>query len=105
MIEITKENVDSTINKKEGLVVVDFWAPWCGPCKVIGPIISELADEYEGKATIAKINVDDNRDIASQYGIRNIPTLLFIKDGEVVDKQIGASSKSAIKATIDRLVS
>lgn len=85
-------------------VVIDFWAEWCGPCRMIGPIIEELADEYSGKVAIGKCDVDDNDAIATKYGVRNIPTILFIKDGEVVDKQVGAVSKDVLKGKIDQLL-
>ena len=77
-------------------VVVDFWAEWCGPCRMIGPMVEELADEYAGKAVIGKVNVDHNSQTATTYGIRSIPTILFFKGGEIVDKQIGAASKAAL---------
>lgn len=100
-LEINNENHQSVIEKKDELIVIDFWAPWCGPCKIIGPVVEELAKDNEGKATIGKVNVDDNREIASQYGIRNIPTILFIKNGEVVDKHMGAAPKSVLQSKID----
>lgn len=85
-------------------VVVDFWAEWCGPCRMVGPIIEELSKEYEGKVTIGKIDVDENTEVAAKYGIRNIPTILFFKNGEVVDKQVGAAPKGAFVAKIDSLL-
>lgn len=86
------------------LVVVDFWAEWCGPCKMIGPIVEDLATEYEGKAVIGKVDVDENPEVCEKYGIRNIPTLLFFKNGEVVDKVVGAAQKAALKEKIDTLI-
>jgi len=87
-----------------GVAVVDFWAEWCGPCRLIGPIIDELSGTYEGKAVIGKVNVDENPEISMKYGIRSIPTILFIKDGEVVDKQVGVSTKAALDAKIASLI-
>tara|TARA_B100001250_G_scaffold245872_1_gene211355 strand:+ start:280 stop:597 length:318 start_codon:yes stop_codon:yes gene_type:complete len=92
-INITEENFDQVVLKSENPVLLDFWAEWCGPCRMIGPIIDELHQEFEGKAVIGKVNVDEASSISSKYGIRNIPTLLFIKNGEVIDKHVGAASK------------
>ncbi len=83
-----------------GVTVVDFWAEWCGPCRLIGPIIDDLAHQYEGKATIGKVNVDENPEISLKYGIRSIPTILIIKDGEVVDKQVGVTTKAALESKL-----
>ncbi len=90
-IELTSSNFEETI--KKGVTLVDFWAPWCGPCRMIAPIIEELANDFEGKANIGKVNTDDEQDLAVKYGIRSIPTLLIFKDGEVVEQMVGASSK------------
>ncbi len=102
-LEITDATFDAIVNTDKP-VVVDFWAEWCGPCRMITPIIEELATEYEGKAVIGKVNVDENDAITAKFGIRNIPTILFIKNGEVVDKQVGATQKSALAAKIDALL-
>ncbi len=85
-------------------VVIDFWAEWCGPCRMVSPIIEELATEYDGKAYVGKYNVDEESDLSSEFGIRNIPTILFFKDGKLVDKQVGAASKSALAAKIDAIL-
>lgn len=85
-------------------VVIDFWAEWCGPCRMIAPIVEELAAEYEGKVVVTKCDVDSNDEIAAQYRVRNIPTLVFIKNGEQVDKHVGAITKDALKAKIDALL-
>lgn len=102
-LTITKENFDEIV--AAGLpVVVDFWAEWCGPCRNIAPIIEELAAEYEGRVAIGKCDVEDNDDIVAKYGVRNIPTVIFLKGGELVDKQVGAASKDAFKAKIEKLL-
>ena len=84
-----------------GLLVIDFWAVWCGPCRILSPVVDELAAEYEGRVTIAKCNVDDADDVAAQFGIRNIPTLIFVKNGEAVDRTVGVVPKADLKARIE----
>ncbi len=101
-IELNNSNFESTIS--EGVTLVDFWAPWCGPCRMIAPIIEELAEDFDGKATIAKVNTDEEQDIAIKFGIRSIPTILFFKDGKVVDQMIGAAGKNVIADKIDALL-
>jgi thioredoxin 1 len=100
-ISITKENFES-LKAEDKLVVADFWAEWCGPCKMLGPIIDELSTEYEGKVNIGKVNVEDEQDLAVQFGVRNIPTVLFIKNGQVVDKQVGAVPKATLIELIEK---
>jgi thioredoxin 1 len=99
-IEITDANFEEVISSDKP-VLVDFWAEWCGPCKMIGPVVEELAGDYEGKAVIGKVNVDENPNTAAKFGIRSIPTLLILKGGEIVDKQIGAVPKAALASKID----
>ncbi|HNP94910.1 MAG TPA: thioredoxin [Cyclobacteriaceae bacterium] len=94
-LELNDSNFEETI-KGDKPVLVDFWAEWCGPCKMIGPVVEELAGDYEGKAVVAKLNVDENPEVAGKYGIRSIPTLLVFKGGEIVDKQVGAVPKSVL---------
>ena len=102
-LEITDSNFQEILAEGKP-VVMDFWAPWCGPCNMVGPIIDELATEYEGKVIIGKCDVDENGDVAAEYGIRNIPTVLFFKNGELVDKQVGSAPKSAYVAKIEAIL-
>lgn len=101
-VELNIENFDSTV--KSGVALVDFWAPWCGPCRMIGPVIEELASDFEGRAKVCKVNTDEEQDLAVRYGIRSIPTILFFKDGEVVDQMTGAAAKSVFKDKLDTLL-
>jgi thioredoxin 1 len=103
-LEITDANFEELVLKTDKPVLVDFWAEWCGPCRMVAPIVAEIAEEYEGKAVVGKIDVDSNPGIATQYGIRNIPTILFFKNGEVADKQVGAVPKSVLTAKIEALL-
>jgi len=101
-VELTNENFDATI--AEGVTMVDFWAPWCAPCRMIAPVVEELAEEYEGKATIAKVNTDEEQEIAIKYGIRSIPTMLWFKDGQLVDQMIGAAGKAVFEEKLKALL-
>lgn len=96
-LQITDSNFENEVLQSEKVVMVDFWAEWCGPCRIVGPIVDELAKDYEGKAVIGKVDVDENPGISMRYGIRNIPTILFLKNGEIVDKQVGAVPKSVLE--------
>lgn len=99
-VVVTSENFDSLKNGNLPLVV-DFWAEWCGPCKMISPIISQLAEEYDGKLVVGKCNVEESEELAAEYGIRNIPTLLFFKNGQLVDKFVGAANKTKLQEKFD----
>jgi thioredoxin 1 len=100
-IAFSDSNFETEVVKNEGTVLVDFWAEWCGPCRKIGPLVDELATEYDGKAKIGKVNVDENPEISMKYGIRSIPALLIFKNGEVVDQIIGAVPKAVLKKQLD----
>ena len=102
-VEITSENFENYKNGDLPLVM-DLWATWCGPCRMVSPIMSELAKDYDGKVVIGKCNVEDNDDIAMQFGVRNIPTVLFFKDGQLVDKFVGAAAKEKYAEKIDALL-
>lgn len=104
VIVLTSNTWEQEVLKSNGLVVVDFWAAWCGPCRMVAPTIEELAKEYAGRVKIGKLNTDENADIASKYKIMGIPTIMFFKDGEKVDQIVGAVPKQQIKAKIDSLL-
>lgn len=101
-IELKEDNFDQEISS--GVSLVDFWAPWCGPCKMLAPVIDKLAEEYEGKAKICKVNTDEEGNLAAKFGVRSIPTMFFIKDGEVIDQIIGAVSESALKEKLNNVL-
>jgi thioredoxin 1 len=100
-IEITDSNFEEIVAKSTKPVLLDFWAEWCGPCRMVGPVVEELSKDYDGKAVVGKVNVDTNPNISMQFGIRNIPTILFFKDGKVVDKQVGAVPKAVLAGKLD----
>ena len=100
-VEINDASFKSEVTDSPIPVLVDFWAPWCGPCKMIAPVLEELSQEFDGKAKIVKINIDDNQNIPTQFGVRSIPTLILFKNGNEVEKIIGAQSKDKLKAMID----
>jgi thioredoxin 1 len=101
-IELTSANFEATISS--GVTLVDFWAPWCGPCRMVGPVVEELAADYEGKANICKVNTDEEQDLAVKFGIRSIPTILFFKDGKVVDQVVGAAAKQTFEQKLNALL-
>lgn len=103
-LEITDASFDEVVLKSDKPVLVDFWAAWCGPCRMVGPIIEEIAKDYDGKAIVGKVDVDANQEFAAKYGVRNIPTVLLFKNGEVVDKQVGVAPKNTYTSKIDAVL-
>jgi thioredoxin 1 len=100
-VKVSDASFKADVIESEKPVLVDFWAEWCGPCKMIGPVIEELATDFEGKVTVGKMNVDSNKDIPMKYGVRSIPTILILKNGELVDKHVGVTSKQALADKIN----
>ncbi|MCW5553025.1 MAG: thioredoxin [Verrucomicrobiae bacterium] len=103
IVNLTQENFAAQVLQSESPVLVDFWAEWCGPCKMIAPVLDELADEYDGRARIGKVNIDEQQGLAAEYGVRAIPTLLLFHKGQVADQIVGARSKRDLKASLDRV--
>jgi thioredoxin 1 len=103
IVTLTISNFESEVLQSETPVLVDFWAEWCGPCKMIGPLIDELAAEYDGRVKFGKVNIDDEQSLAADYGIRAIPTMLLFKGGEVVDQMVGGRTKRDLKSNLDRV--
>ena len=103
-VEITDANFDEVVLKSDKPVVVDFWAAWCGPCRMVGPIIEEMSSEYDGKAVIGKVDVDQNPGVSAKFGIRNIPTIIFVKNGEIVDKSVGEVPKAQLTSKLDAIL-
>ena len=104
MVEFTDANFKTEVLESEVPVLVDLWAPWCGPCKMLGPIVEEIAREYQGKVKVGKLNVDDSPQTATHYNVISIPTILFIRNGTVVDQHVGLLAKNNLKAKIDRFI-
>jgi thioredoxin 1 len=103
-LEITDATFEETVLNSDKPVVVDFWAAWCGPCRMVGPIIDEISKDYEGKAVVGKVDVDANQEFAAKYGVRNIPTVLIFKGGELVGRQVGVAPKATYAEAIDKLL-
>ena len=103
-LELTDANFEEIIAKADKPVIVDFWAEWCGPCRIVGPIINEIAEEFNDRAIVGKLDVDNNPEVSARYGIRNIPTVLFFKNGKVADKQVGAVPKSHFVNKLEALL-
>lgn len=100
-LELTDANFEELALKSDKPVMIDFWAEWCGPCRMVGPIVEEISNEYAGKAVVGKVNVDHNPNISAKYGIRSIPTIIFMKNGEIVDKSVGAVPKAQLSSKLD----
>jgi len=103
-LELTDTSFEEKVLNSDKPVLVDFWAEWCGPCRMVGPIIDEISNEYDGKAVIGKMDVDSNQEFAAKYGVRNIPTVLFFKDGEMVERKVGVAPKDSYTEVLDNLL-
>ena len=103
-IEVTDTNFENVVIKSDKPVLVDFWAEWCGPCRMVSPLVKEISQEYEGRAVVAKLDVDSNPEVSAKFGIRNIPTILYFKNGEIVDKQVGAVPKNVIASKLEAIL-
>lgn len=103
-LELTDTNFEDLVIKSDKPVIVDFWAVWCGPCRIVGPVVQEIGEEYKDKAVVGKLDVDHNPESAKKYGIRNIPTILYFKNGEVIDKQVGAVPKQVLVQKLEALL-
>jgi thioredoxin 1 len=102
--EVNDANFEEVVLHSDKLVLVDFWAEWCGPCRIVGPVVEELSHDYEGKLVVTKLDVDSNPETAVKFGIRNIPTILFFKGGEIVDRHVGAAPKATLSAKVDSIL-
>lgn len=103
-LEINDQSFEETVLKSDKPVLVDFWAAWCGPCRMVGPIIDEISDDYAGKAIVGKVDIDSNQEFAAKYGVRNIPTVLVFNNGELVDRHVGVAPKETYSAALDSLI-
>lgn len=103
-LEFTDQNFDEIVRTSDKPILIDFWAAWCGPCRMVGPLVEEISHEYEGKALVGKVDVDNNPELSAKFGIRNIPTILFLKNGEVADKSVGAVPKTQLMEKLNKLV-
>jgi len=104
IIDVTDANFDKEVIQSNSLVLVDFWAEWCGPCRMVAPIVKEIGQDFEGRVVVAKLDVDNNPEVSNKFGIRNIPTILFFKNGEIVDKQVGAVPKNVLVAKVEAIL-
>src|SRR6266498_3556276 len=103
-IDVTDGTFDEVVLKSDKPVIVDFWAEWCGPCRMVGPIVKEISTDFDGRAVVTKVDVDSNPEISSKFGIRNIPTILFFKNGQIVDKQVGAVPKNVLVSKLEAIL-